>query len=470
MKNQNLNRLILGFLLVGLFLLFFLPPTDPDLGWHLRCGQQFWEQGKLCAQNTFSVLMADYYWPDARTFYQGSIFPFYKIFNLFGLSMVNSFLLLATFVLWLSLSGKREIKATLMPLIIFLSWSVLGFGIRNQLISLFFLFALIKTIELTEKNQKWAFLFPLIMFFWANSHGGFVLGVFLLSIFLFEKTLRLLTRPHQDKNYLFFLIPVLLSLGATLLNPFGIKIYFEGWRHLMIVPLSQLIAEWVPPQPWLQITILIFLGLTLGVLYQNRKQPLTLLKTITLIFLALLALRARRDLAFFFFLAGYLFSSLKIKTKIFPSLALLAAAFIFVLGFFFQLPRTMMIDGSWDQFCQIRYACEGVSFLKERPEKGNIFNTYEQGGFLIWQLPEYKVFIDGRMPAWPHPSGKSPYTIYLETLQTQPGWQETLQDYDINWLFIGPGTFMDLKIRDDPQSLGWQEVFRGKRAVIYQKI
>ncbi len=128
-----------------------------------------------------------------------------------------------------------------------------------------------------------------------------------------------------------------------------------------------------------------------------------------------------------------------------------------------------MVNSSWERFCQIRYACKAAEFLKKQPEKGVIFNTYEQGGFLIWQLPEYKVFIDGRMPAWPHPSGKSPYTIYLETLQTQPGWQETLKEYNINWLFIGPGTFMDLKIRENPESFGWQEVYRDKKAVIYKK-
>lgn len=469
MKNQSTDRLILFFLLLGLFFLFFLPPFDPDLGWQLRCGQQIWQQRELCAQNTFSVLLENYYWTDARVLYQALLFPFYHLFGLFGLSLINGLLMLTGLIFWLSLSGKREIKIITLPFIILFSWLVLGFGIRNQLMSLFFLFVLLKFIE----EKKWFFFSPLVMFLWANSHGGFIIGVILLIFFLFERTVGLLGSRRRIKNYLTTLGVVILSLGATFLNPFGYQIYLEGWRHFSVVPLAYLIAEWVPPHFWFQISIVAFLGISLWVLYQTKKRPLTVFKLLALIFLAFLALKARRDLVFFFFFAGYVISSIKIKIKNLQAFALLASMTIFVFGFLLQLPRTLMIDSRWQKFClsgKTRYPCQAVEFLKKQPEGGNIFNAYELGGFLIWQLPEHKVFVDGRMPAWETPSGKSPYTIYLETLQTQPGWQETLEEYKIDWLFIYPGTFMDLKIRDYPKVFGWQEVYRDELAVIYKKI
>ncbi|HUS52172.1 MAG TPA: hypothetical protein VMX77_01755, partial [Candidatus Bathyarchaeia archaeon] len=110
MKNQSFNRLVFFLVLIGLFFLFFLPPTDPDLGWHLRCGQSLWQQQKLCHQNSFSVLMENYSWPDARLFYQGFIFPFYKNLNLFGLSLANSLLLLGALFIWLGLTGQWKVK------------------------------------------------------------------------------------------------------------------------------------------------------------------------------------------------------------------------------------------------------------------------------------------------------------------------------------------------------------------------
>jgi len=103
-------------------------------------------------------------------------------------------------------------------------------------------------------------------------------------------------------------------------------------------------------------------------------------------------------------------------------------------------------------------------------EGGIIYNRYEWGGYLIWQLPDYKVFVDGRMPAWPTPSGKSPYTIYLETLQNQPGWQDTLKEYNVSWLLISPGTFMDLLIGDGPEEYGYTEVKRGNQYVLYKRL
>ncbi|HUS52241.1 MAG TPA: hypothetical protein VMX77_02120, partial [Candidatus Bathyarchaeia archaeon] len=420
MKDQSFNRLVFFLVLIGLFFLFFLPPADPDLGWQLRCGQQFWEEQKLCNQNNFSVLMENHSWPDARLFYQSLIFPFYKNLNLFGLSLANSLLLLVTLFIWLSLTGKRKAKIAILPLILFLSWSVFGFGIRNQLFSFFLFFILIKVIELTEVKPQWGFFLPLIMFFWANSHGGFVLGIFLLLAFLLEKTVWLILGQKEVKNYFFILILILFSLAATLLNPFGNKIYFEAWRHFSGTPLSHLIAEWVPPPAWLQAIIILLAGVSVWALLQTKKRSEGLFKLLVLAGLAFMALRARRDIIFFFFFAGYLLSLIKIKTRWLAPLTFLASITIFIFGFFFQLPRTAMINTSWERFCEIRYVCQATEFLKKQPEKGNIFNSYEQGGFLIWQLPEYKVFVDGRMPAWPHPSGKSPYTIYLETLQTQP--------------------------------------------------
>ncbi|MCJ7792674.1 MAG: hypothetical protein MUP45_01735 [Candidatus Marinimicrobia bacterium] len=474
MKNQSVNRLVLIFLIVGLFLLFFLPPFDPDLGWQLRCGQQIWQQKELCTVNTFSVFLENYRWTDARAFYQALIFPFYPWFGLLGLSLINGLLMATAFFFWLSLAGKKEIKVILLPLIIFFSWLVLGFGIRNQLISLFFLLLLLKVIEQVHQGKRgWFFLLPLVMFFWANSHGGFVLGVFLLLAFLLEKTIEFMTKKESFKNYLFLFGWLIFSLLATFINPFGFKIYFEAWRHFSVVPLSRLIAEWVPPPFGWQIMVFLFLGLALGVIYQARKKSLTLFKLLGLFFLAFLALKARRDLVFFFFFAGYVLSSFKLKKTDLQALTLLISMAIFVLGFLLQFPRTIMIDGNWEKFCssaKTRYPAQAVEFLRKQPAKGRIFNAYEWGGFLIWQLPEYKVFVDGRMPAWQTASSKSPYTIYLETLQTQPGWQATLTEFKIDWLFIYPGTFMDLKIKDKPEDFGWQEVYRDELAVIYQKI
>lgn len=46
------------------------------------------------------------------------------------------------------------------------------------------------------------------------------------------------------------------------------------------------------------------------------------------------------------------------------------------------------------------YPIDAVEYLQANSCKGNIFNSYNYGGYLIWQLPQAKTYIDGRMPSW----------------------------------------------------------------------
>lgn len=457
---------------LALFVLFLISPTDPDLGWHLRCGQQIWQdlpagrQGQgWCNQNQFSVLLENYSWVNHYWLYQVGLWLVFRAAGLWGLTVLNALLMSLAFIFfYLAIKNYAWEKILATGLIIFLSWGVFSFGIRSQLGSLFF-------FSLLLWGRDRLALWPLVMFVWAQMHGGSaIMGLILLVFF----------RPSPA---------VLgLSLGATLLNPFGLGIYQEAWRHFAGVNLAGLIAEWVPPTPvlgWLVLTSGLGLGASLLFKGGLKNLPLALLISA----FAFLALKARRNLPFYFLVSSFIFLRAPatrlvlagwLKQKILRNnLAILTTAALLFFGLFVRLPETLALNSSWHSYCQnqlLAYPCQAVEFLKKQPRKGVIFNRYEWGGFLIWQLPEYKIFVDGRMPAWParRSSGEggptSPYTVYLETLQNQPGWQETLKNYQINWILISPGTFMDLLLAPQPEKFGWRQAFRDKMAVVYQKI
>ncbi|PIZ66716.1 hypothetical protein COY13_04950, partial [Candidatus Roizmanbacteria bacterium CG_4_10_14_0_2_um_filter_36_35] len=93
-----------------------------------------------------------------------------------------------------------------------------------------------------------------------------------------------------------------------------------------------------------------------------------------------------------------------------------------------------------------KYPCQAI---KNYPKlSGNVYAMYEWGGFLIWQKPTIKVFIDGRMPAWKDENGQSPYQVFLDIIQTQPGWNEKLKELKTNHLLISNGTFLDLLLKE----------------------
>lgn len=451
---------------LGLFFSFLLPAIDPDLGWQLKCGELILKKQGFCSQNQFSSLLADYHWTNHHWLYQTFLFSVWEKFGLWGLSIFNALVVTAIFIIfYLAINNYRLEKKLAAIFILIFTWGVFSFGIRSQLLGIFYFTLVLFTLL---KNNVPRYFLPLIFLLWANTHGSVVLGLAFLFLFSIK---------DFKKNYLIFFF----SFLAVFVNPFGAKIFQEAWHHFTTAHLEKLIAEWVPPHPFKQIIMLI--GGILLILATNKK----LLPTIAAF--TFFALKARRNPPFFLilffvllfknpFLKKWLSPWLK-KKSLRKDLLIFTSILTFFFGLFFRLPQTIKINSSWQNYCQassLSYPREAITFLKNQSEKdlpagqaGNLFNRYEWGGFLIWQLPEYKVFVDGRMPAWPTPSGKSPYTIYLETLQTQPGWQETLDNYHINWILISPGTFMDLKLKPNPEEFGWSEAYRDKISVVYKR-
>ncbi|MFH1706216.1 MAG: hypothetical protein ABH867_04910 [Patescibacteria group bacterium] len=465
---------------LGLFLIFLIPATDPDLGWQLRCGQEIWQNHTLCSLNHFSVLLPDYAWPNHHWLYQSLLFPIYQVGGLWGLTFFNAILLTLTFLLFYhSIRNFNFEKRAAIIITVLLSVSVFSLGIRSQLTGLLFLSAVFWTHSKTTTNHKYLFFYPLIMLLWANFHGSFVLGLILIACFIGIDEMTHLT--NHRKIRLFSLTILSVSALITLVNPFGIRIYEEAWRHIGGVDLSKLIAEWVPPA--IEIWLLVFgasVALFFWLLFKNQKQQ-KLLAFLLLPF-SFLALSARRNLPYFFLTAFFLFLTSPATQKLMSNflarrslrkyLSLALSLLLLIIGLTINLPRAWRANHTWPDFClasPLNFPYSAVEYLKTQ-SSGNIFNRYEWGGFLIWQLPQYKIFVDGRMPAWPTSSGKSPYTIFLEILQTQPGWNESLKEYSIDWILINPGTFMNLALKDDPQQYGWEEKYRDEISVVYQRV
>src|SRR4029077_20274141 len=49
-----------------------------------------------------------------------------------------------------------------------------------------------------------------------------------------------------------------------------------------------------------------------------------------------------------------------------------------------------------EQRIEKEFPVRAVNFLRSHPAQGPLFDNYGYGGYLIANLPEYKVFIDGR--------------------------------------------------------------------------
>ncbi|HUD09114.1 MAG TPA: hypothetical protein VMQ48_03435, partial [Candidatus Saccharimonadales bacterium] len=109
-------------------------------------------------------------------------------------------------------------------------------------------------------------------------------------------------------------------------------------------------------------------------------------------------------------------------------------------------------------------------FLKSEKIAGPIFNNYDIGGYLIWNLPaSEKVFVDNRPEAYPD----SFFSEIYKPMQENPDvFKKVDAQYNFNTVVfsrndITPWGMNFLKmIKDDPN---WAPIFEDNFAIIYTK-
>ncbi len=456
MKKINLT-IILFF--TAIFITFFLAPVDTDLGWHLRYGNFFLENGHPMLRNKLTVLLHDQFWPNSYIFYHPLIALVYNLSGFWGLTLLNALIMVLSFIfVWLAVN-KNIVKTFIVAISTAVGgWVILRYGLRGQVTSILFLSLLFYILEKINQTKTKLILLGLLFFLWGNFHGSYLYGIILTCLWSLL----------EFQPYL--LIPVFI---APLLNPFGINNY----RYVlttMFSPLNTMIAEWTAPRPVFRIISLSVFLIYIGLWFRKNKSlelkklfwPLASLSCLYLVF------NAQRNLPQFFLIISIgLAKLLKIPKKLGPIIGILSAAGL-CLSTILILPKTIEINSSWQNYCRLgmtHYPCSAIDYIKENKLQGNIFNFYRWGGFLSWQLPDNLIFVAGHIPANQLPSGKYPYQLHLEILQAQPEYQDKLDKYNIDYILIPPNTFLDLELQENKTKL-WKEIYRDKISALYKRL
>ena len=115
------------------------------------------------------------------------------------------------------------------------------------------------------------------------------------------------------------------------------------------------------------------------------------------------------------------------------------------------------------------YGQEAIDFVKKNNLKGPIFNSFNVGSFLIWQLPDEKVFIDGRPEAYPTDFLQN---VYIGMQTNQELFEKFSKQYNFNYIFwdkIDKSAqsllFIDA-LKNNPK---WQLVFEDNKYLIFTR-
>ncbi|OGK66288.1 hypothetical protein A2209_01930 [Candidatus Roizmanbacteria bacterium RIFOXYA1_FULL_41_12] len=456
--------------LILIFFNFLIPTTDTDFGWHYRCGQEFISQGQLCVNNRFSYFLSQYQWGYSSFIYDVLLAGIYDWFGFWGVAVALA--ILVTLIVAIFYLAFRLSPTVFLSVGLFLlgSANIITIGFRPQVLSLlFFLFLLLLIKHLNSKRSRTIAINLIIiclLVLWTNSHPSFILGIGVYLLYSFWQVF---------KGQRLYLLMIFFGLCLPLINPLGVGVYTEIWHHYQ-TDLSKLIAEWTAPNRIMQGAMLVTYLTVFYVLifkYKHRHE-LSIFYLVILSILLIIAFDAKRHvplywLLFFFILEhsevlANALKHLKIPISLF-NVSLISLLFFMALV---NVQKLVPINNFKQWYCS--HALVKLPYTqieKYRKFKGNIFTMYEWGGYFIWQIPGSRVFVDGRMPAWITKSGKSPYTIYLEIIQAQPGWEKTLANYQTDLIFIKSGTFLDLELQENPRSQ-WLSRYHDSQVAIYQ--
>lgn len=433
-----LERLNVSFLYLSVWLLVVMciaaeQLADPDLWGRLSIAALYFQNGQFPYHDVFSYTAPHAKWVDHEWL---TGFIFYGLFaglGETGFVVFKYLILLATLggVFWLH--RKVYKVSSLYAFYGFLALiSFYSFGYHATLRSHVFSFlgfsvfiALLEAVRLGKmQSKKLLWLLPLSVF-WANCHGGFIVGLLLIGLYgLGEALTQRRWKPLIQASGL----AIAAALLIAILNPYG----WDYWQFLFHAwTLSRAyISEWnsinvakttfASTQALIALVAVGILGRWWVELRQPNSKQALITPTLILLFLLVMVMRAIRMQTFLALgLVAYLpvflspdflqkvlpkqmqnifKSSKNILQNLIPRLVLVGSLIgLCVLHqsqLLFKIPMgDELTQGSnWGH-----YPVGAVRYLKESPYSGNLLIRFGLGEFAYWCLfPRFKVSMDGR--------------------------------------------------------------------------
>lgn len=469
-ETKTVQRLVRFVTFTLIFILFTRTPADADLWWHLRAGQVMFEQKQILLTDVFSFTRFGENWVNAFWVSELLLFGLYSLGRYFAITLFVSFTGAVTFYLLSHrLNGNDFINAFAIILAAVAAAPI--WGPRPQIIS--FLFIALLDDWLTRKRPAW--LLPALFALWANLHGGWIWGFLLILAHLAGNILTLATQPeerkklwHETRNLALWSLIVALAIG---LNPNGLGIWTLPFKQVSV---SMQIQEWLSPNfhridfhPFLWMLFLLLL------VSPFAPKPPAWGQIIKVLGFSYLTFVAQRNIAIAAIVAAPLLAdwmnaalkNLQTDKRLSPrpNLPLPLRTFINTL-LIFSLSAAALGNAyaaSTPDKVEKNYPTAAIAWMKTNRPQGPMFNSYNLGGYLLWTLPEYPVFIDGRADLY----GDELIHEWMEISNGTDSGLALLEERGIQIILLEPEH--GLIPRLNPQE--WRQVYADDKIIIYQK-
>lgn len=476
---------------------------DADIGWHIRNGQQILATHAVPHNDPFSSSMEGKPWYAWEWLYDAVIAAIHHVFGLNGVVFYTAAIIAVTFVLALHVGFKRggNLPVTLFLLIVTLGAAAVHFLARPHVLSWLFTVIWFDVLDsAVESRDRRIYWLPLLMIVWVNLHGGFVLGLILLFVYLAAGSIEYLMHGGQREQRGRWLKKLgmisVLCFAASFVNPYGYQLHLHVYRYLSDRFLMDRISEFLSPDfhGAAQQCFAILLMIALVALATARRRP-TPAQMGVILFAAYAGFYATRNLPT---------SSLLITLIIAPVLSrTLAEAgessgmkpwvrrvfsrvhsyservgnmemkleghvwliVVFVLGMWAcahqgRVGGTQFINAYFDSK---RFPVEAAEVIAQRGIREPILCVDYWGGYLIYRLyPDNKVVADDRHDFY----GDQFFKDFLRIMLVQPDWKETLDKLQGNLVLVPTESSLANILRMTP---GWETSYQDGTAVLFSR-
>ena len=463
--SVRLHSIVKFLAVLALFLFFFISflqihVYNYDFWWHLATGKYIVENKSLPQNDPFSYTSHETFSQRKSIILKGNWLAeviFYKVYMLLDLKgiIILRSLLLLLFLFFVFLSIKKQGASDLVALILIAGVFILAKnfpGERPQLFTFVVFSSIFYLIEdFRLRRSKKIFFIPVLILVLSNMHPGYIVCIFLISLYLSgEGVLYVLKKDFSNEGFRALFIVWILTIMFALLNPNGLsafrEIFFIGKHTEGIVefmPTFYIYTNKFKPIDYSYIIFLIF-----SLLSVRYFRKIGLVHMLVLIVFTVMSFVAIRYVIFYMCVAApilaKIINNLKEERifKRFLGILKPREGFLYLITCIFGI---FLIFNSIPALARYEFRADtffatpkgAADFLENIQIKGNMFNEYGFGGYLIWRLyPDKKVFIDGRSL---EPDVYDEYRIVASaSIEQNQSWEDTMRRYNISYIVMPP--------------------------------
>ena len=432
-----------------------------DLGRHLMNGMLLLQGGP---SQVYNLLHTNFY------SYTNSAYPFinhhwlagvvfYLVYLVGGFNLLSIFYIVLTalaFAVFLDIARKRSnLLVAILPAVLLMPIMAARKEVRPEVFTYLFcgiFYWILLDWGLKIKDYKknrigWLWLLPLIMLVWVNLHIGFIIGLGVIGVFWVDEAWKFVRKKQND--FKFLTIILLITAAATLFNPSFIRgalyplFIFRNYGYMIVenqsIAFLSRLGRVVGMYFGLYEIMVAATFLSFVAVFFRDRSKFYLPDFLLFATFSIMGANAIRDFPFFgFFALPILAANAGVFISDLPKglFRKLSAALVLVVGIIvaFSATGTSLAQGEMFGIGLMPQALDSADFYKTNNISGPVFNNYDDGGYLIFNLfPQQKVFVDNRPEAYPVSFLQN---VYIPALEDNSKWRALDSQYHFNSIFF----------------------------------